>query len=95
MFAIIHNTPPFPDASTNPPTFPVHTYHLGLWFNSPQDAKKAVNNDTITPFNGEHHAGGEDTDAERRDKDGAAKRSARMAKVAGPSESATSNVQPW
>jgi hypothetical protein len=54
---IIHNTPPFPDASTNPPTFPVHTYHLGLWFNSPQDAKKAVNNDTITPFNGEHHAG--------------------------------------
>jgi hypothetical protein len=52
-----HNNPPFPDASTNPPTFPVHTYHLGLWFNSPQDAEKAVKNGTVTPFNGEHHAG--------------------------------------
>ena len=54
---IVHNNPPFPDASTNPPTFPVHTYHLGLWFNSPEDAFRAVKNATVTPFNGEHHAG--------------------------------------
>jgi hypothetical protein len=54
---IVHNNPPFPDASTNPPTFPVHTYHLGLWFNSPQDAQNAVGNGNVTPFNGEHHAG--------------------------------------
>src|SRR5262245_26172214 len=28
---VVHNGP-FPDASTNPPFNPVHTYHLGLWF---------------------------------------------------------------
>jgi hypothetical protein len=52
-----HQSPPFPDASTNPPTFPVHTYHLGLWFNSPSDAAKIGLPATITPFNGEHNAG--------------------------------------
>jgi hypothetical protein len=41
----------------NPITAPVHTFHLGLWFNSPQDAKKAGGPDTVTPFNGEHNAG--------------------------------------
>jgi hypothetical protein len=49
--------PPFPDANTNPPTPPVQTYHLGLWFNSPEDAQKAGFAPTITPFNGDHHAG--------------------------------------
>jgi hypothetical protein len=49
--------PPFPDANANPPTLPVQTYHLGLWFNSPQDAEKAGFAPTITPFNSEHHAG--------------------------------------
>jgi hypothetical protein len=44
-------------ASSNPATAPVHTYHLGLWFNSPQDAVKAGGPDTVTPFNGEHNAG--------------------------------------
>ena len=34
---IVHNNA-FPDASTNPFTNPVHTFHLGLWFNSPDDA---------------------------------------------------------
>jgi hypothetical protein len=47
----------FPDATTNPITNPVHTYHLGLWFNSPQDAMKAGCPGDVTPFNGEHAAG--------------------------------------
>ncbi len=47
----------FPDASTNPKTAPVHTYHLGLWFNSPLDAVKAGGPGGVTPFNGEHNAG--------------------------------------
>ena len=52
-----HSSPPFPDASTNPPTAPVHTFHLGLWFNDPNDAQKAGLPPTVTPFNGEHNAG--------------------------------------
>lgn len=46
-----------PDADHNPPTGPVHTYHLGLWFNSPEDAAKAGCPDRVTPFNGDHTAG--------------------------------------
>jgi hypothetical protein len=49
--------PPFPDASTNPTTAPVQLYHLGLWFNNPQDAVNAGGPGTVTPFNGEHNAG--------------------------------------
>ena len=45
------------NATTNPPTPPVQIYHLGLWFNSPDDAKAAGCSDAVTPFNGEHHAG--------------------------------------
>ncbi len=45
------------DADKNPAFGPVHTYHLGLWFNSPADAVKAGCAGTVTPFNGEHHAG--------------------------------------
>jgi hypothetical protein len=45
------------DAATNPVTEPVHTYHVGLWFNSPADAAAAGCPATITPFNGEHNAG--------------------------------------
>lgn len=48
---------PFPDASANPATNPVQTYHLGLWFNSPADAMEAGCPGTLTPFNGEHNAG--------------------------------------
>jgi hypothetical protein len=54
---VVHNQPPFPDASMNPATEPIHTYHLGLWFNSPQDAQAAGCPDTVTRFNGEHNAG--------------------------------------
>jgi hypothetical protein len=45
------------DATQNPATNPVQTYHLGLWFNNPQDVVKAGGPGTITPFNGEHDAG--------------------------------------
>jgi hypothetical protein len=48
----------FPDASEGPANFePIHTYHLGLWFNSPQDAVNAHGPGTVTRFNGEHNAG--------------------------------------
>ncbi len=46
-----------PDATQNPATNPVQTYHLGLWFNKPADVVKAGGPNTITPFNGEHDAG--------------------------------------
>ena len=45
------------NATTNPATPPVQTYHLGLWFNSPDDAAKVGCPNTVTPFNGEHNAG--------------------------------------
>ena len=50
-------THPGIDAITNPATAPVHTYHLGLWFNSPQDAVAAGCPGATTPFNGDHTAG--------------------------------------
>jgi hypothetical protein len=53
---LVHNNA-FPDAAMNPATAPVHTFHLGLWFNSPQDAVKAGCPGDVTPFNGEHDAG--------------------------------------
>jgi hypothetical protein len=53
----IFTKPPFPDAKTGVKVGPVQIYHLGLWFNSPADAKKAGCADTATPFNGEHNAG--------------------------------------
>src|SRR5947209_4907468 len=48
---------PFPDASLNPSFNPIQMYHLGLWFNSPDDAHAAGCPATVTPFNGEHNAG--------------------------------------
>jgi hypothetical protein len=53
---LVHNSA-FPDADTNPVTNPVHTFHLGLWFNSPVDAANAGCPADVTPFNGEHNAG--------------------------------------
>jgi hypothetical protein len=55
---VVH-TAPIRDASSNPATAPVHTFHLGLWFNSPVDAAKAGCGSAVTPFNGEHNAGGQ------------------------------------
>ena len=54
---VVHDQPPFPDADHNPATEPVHTFHLGLWFNSPADADAAGCPPTVTRFNGEHNAG--------------------------------------
>jgi len=45
------------DAGENPVTNPIHTYHVGIWFNSPTDAVKAGCQGATTPFNGEHTAG--------------------------------------
>ena len=50
-------TGPFPDASLNPPFNPIHSYHLGLWFDSAADAVKANCPSAVTPFNGQHEAG--------------------------------------
>src|SRR5262245_54820050 len=47
----------FPSVSPNPQTGPIQMYHLGLWFNSPNDAANAGCPNTVTPFNGEHNAG--------------------------------------
>ena len=45
------------DAKTNPVFAPIHTFHLGIWFNSPADAVRNGCPNTVTPFNGEHTAG--------------------------------------
>jgi len=61
----VFTDPPFPDATQNPATLgpdgqtpgPVQMYHLGMWFNSPDDAAANGCPSTVTPFNGEHNAG--------------------------------------
>lgn len=45
------------DASTNPQTAPVHTFHLGMWFDSTAEAAAANCPTGQTPFNGDHTAG--------------------------------------
>ncbi len=54
---VVHTEQPFPDASTNPAFGPVHTFHLGLWFSDPEEAKEAGCTDAVTPFDGDHIAG--------------------------------------
>jgi hypothetical protein len=54
---VIIDDGPFPDANSNPATGPVHTFHVGIWFNSPDDAEAAGCPNTVTPFNGDHNAG--------------------------------------
>jgi hypothetical protein len=50
---VVHDT----DAASNPPFAPIHTFHVGFWFNSPADAVRAGCPGATTPFNGEHNAG--------------------------------------
>jgi hypothetical protein len=52
-------THPGDDADKNPAFKPVHTYHLGMWFDSVDDAKRAGKDcpTFVTPFNGDHTAG--------------------------------------
>lgn len=45
------------DADSNPAFAPIHTFHVGFWFNSPADAVKAGCPGAVTPFNGDHTAG--------------------------------------
>jgi len=45
------------DAKKNPEFKPVHTFHLGLWFGSPEEAKDAGCSGTVTPFDGDHSSG--------------------------------------
>jgi hypothetical protein len=54
---VVHKDPPFPDASENPKFAPVHQFHLGLWFGSPDAAQAAGCPGNVTPFNGDHTAG--------------------------------------
>src|SRR5262249_224015 len=54
---VVHNDGPNPDAASNPAFGPIHTFHLGLWFNSPKDAQAAGCGSDVTPFNGDHNAG--------------------------------------
>jgi len=42
---------------TNVKFRPTNQFHVGLWFNSAQDAAAARCPGTVTPFNGEQHAG--------------------------------------
>ena len=46
------------DAETNPAFAPVHTYHIGLWFGSPEEALAAGCPGTVTPFDGGGHEAG-------------------------------------
>jgi len=46
------------DAETNPAFAPVHTYHIGLWFGSPEEAAAAGCPATVTPFDGGGHEAG-------------------------------------
>jgi hypothetical protein len=54
---VVHDSGTIVDASTNPAFAPVHTYHVGVWFNSGVDAGKAGCANVVTPFNGDHTAG--------------------------------------
>ncbi len=54
---LVHHDAPFADASSNPATAPIHTFHVGLWFGTPEVAVAAGCPNTVTPFNGDHTAG--------------------------------------
>jgi hypothetical protein len=54
---VVHDSGTIKDAATNPAFAPIHTYHVGVWFNSGQDAANAGCANVITPFNGDHTAG--------------------------------------
>ena len=63
LFAIAPGSVPAPqvddaDAETNPAFAPIHTYHIGLWFGSPEEAAAAGCPATVTPFDGGGHQAG-------------------------------------
>ena len=54
---VVHDSGTIKDAATNPQFAPIHTYHVGVWFNSGQDAGNVGCTNALTPFNGDHTAG--------------------------------------
>jgi hypothetical protein len=54
---VVHDSGAIHDAATNPAFAPVHTYHIGVWFNSGTDAGAVGCPNVVTPFNGDHTAG--------------------------------------
>jgi hypothetical protein len=61
-FAVAVGTAPAPkthpaDGTVNPIFAPVHTYHLGIWFDSVAAARANGCPPNQTPFNGDHTAG--------------------------------------
>jgi uncharacterized protein YbcV (DUF1398 family) len=63
LFAVAPGSVPAPqvddlDAETNPAFAPVHTFHIGLWFGSPEEALAAGCPGTVTPFDGGGHQAG-------------------------------------
>ncbi len=66
-FAVAPDVAPAPtphgalDQGSNPKFKPLHTFHVGIWFNSAADARKNGITCPVgpTPFNGEHTAGGQ------------------------------------
>jgi hypothetical protein len=46
-----------PDSAPAPKFDPVHTFHLGVWFSEPRQARAAGCTGTKTPFDGDHVAG--------------------------------------
>ncbi len=66
-FAVAPDVAPAPtphgalDQSSNPKFKPLHTFHVGIWFNSAADARKNGITCPVgpTPFNGDHTAGGQ------------------------------------
>ena len=51
------HTCPGPGRLDRPHHHPIHTFHIGVWFDSPTDAANAGCPNTVTPFNGDHTAG--------------------------------------
>jgi hypothetical protein len=45
------------DSKTGTKVDPVQLYHLGIWFNDPNDAAKAGCGNAATTFTSNHHAG--------------------------------------
>jgi hypothetical protein len=55
---VVHHSPIADAAANNAQNAPVHTFHVGVWFNSVQDQVDAgCGSDPPTPFNGDHTAG--------------------------------------
>jgi len=46
------------DQGINPAFKPIHTFHVGAWFNLPADATRNHCPNAVTPFNGDNHLAG-------------------------------------